>query len=321
MNGRTIKIFLVDGDPSGLRTVEVGLSTLKALIAPRAALEGLRAREEADRTGVYLLLGDDETAPGGVAVYIGEGDSVIDRIVRHESTRDFWHTVVLFTSKDDNLNKAHARWLEAQLVRMAKDAVRANVVNENQPSGGRLSEADVAEMSEVISQVRMVLGSVGFDVFAPLVQRANRLPGEPPSTETLAPPPSVRFMYSGTGFSAHMELSSGGYLVRQNSLARKEEAPSLNRSYTNLRERLAAGGVLVEEGSSFRFTADYLFRSPSAAAAVVSGTTIGGGVSWKLPNGTTLSDWEASRTTSSERTTPTEQAVPSAPNGDRSATS
>ncbi|HTQ04424.1 MAG TPA: GIY-YIG nuclease family protein [Polyangiaceae bacterium] len=76
---------------------------------------------------MYLLLGDDDTASGGVAIYVGEGDWVIDRIVRHDSTRDFWHTVVLFTSKDDNLNKAHARWLEARLVETAKQAVRARV--------------------------------------------------------------------------------------------------------------------------------------------------------------------------------------------------
>lgn len=300
MSGRSIKIFLVDGDPAGLRTVEVGLSTLKALIAPRAALERLRARDEADRTGVYLLLGDDDTAPGGVAVYVGEGDSVIDRIVRHDSTRDFWHTVVLFTSKDDNLNKAHARWLEARLVEMAKQAVRARVVNDTQPGGGTLSEGDVAEMHEVIAQVRMVLGSVGFDVFAPLSLPSRRAPDQPAAQAEPAAAPVLRFGYSGAGFDASMELSSGGYVVRQGSKARKDEAASLQQTYKTMRASLISGGVLVDDGTCLNFASDYVFKSPSAAAGVVSGTTLGGGVSWKLPDGKNLAAWEAEQTAAQE---------------------
>ncbi|MBK9754639.1 MAG: DUF4357 domain-containing protein [Nannocystis sp.] len=37
---------------------------------------------------------------------------------------------------------------------------------------------------------------------------------------------------------------------------------------------------------------DYLFTSSSAAAAVISGTSMNGRIMWKLADGTTLRDWE-----------------------------
>jgi hypothetical protein len=286
MAGRTIKIFLVDGTPVGLRTIEVGLSTLKALVAPRSALEALSAREEAKRTGVYLLLGDDETSPGRVAVYVGEGDSVLDRITKHDAAKDFWHTVALFVSKDANLTKAHVRWLEARLVSLAESAKRAKLENLTRPEGGSLPEPDAADMDEVISQIRLILGAVGFDVFTPISSPTAHQPapeGEPPATT---------FECAGDGYSAQMLVTPGGYLVPKGSRARKAEAPTLQSTYKNLRATLLSSGVLVETAESIEFTSDYVFNSPSAAACVVSGTTLSGGSGWRLRDGTTYKAWE-----------------------------
>lgn len=72
---RQIKIFLVDGSPSGLRTAELGLSTCKAVMAPRTQLAELQKRVEASRTGVYILVGPDSANPGRETIYIGEGDN------------------------------------------------------------------------------------------------------------------------------------------------------------------------------------------------------------------------------------------------------
>ena len=296
MNGRTIKIFLIEGDPRGLRTVEVRLSTIKALISPRAALDRLRVREEAHRTGVYLLLGDDASALGGFALYVGEGDSTIERIIKHHDEKDFWHTVAIFTSKDDNLNKAHARFLEARLIEMADTANQAKVINDQRPDGGRLSESDVAEMQEVISQIRMALGAVGFDVFAPqgTIAATPAGPENSPSTSSLSP----IFHLSGNGFDARMQSTSRGYVVLKDSLARLDETPSLQLTYRQLRQNLRTNGVFVEENGGLRFTSDYEFNSPSAASSVVAGGSNYGGASWKLPNGELFKNWEAAQTSS-----------------------
>jgi hypothetical protein len=38
----------------------------------------------------------------------------------HLRTKEFWTRVVFFTSKDDNITKAHVKYLEARLVELAR---------------------------------------------------------------------------------------------------------------------------------------------------------------------------------------------------------
>jgi len=72
MSGKQIKLFLIDGTPGGLTTAEITNWTGHVLSASRSHLAGLLKRDEASRTGAYLLLGDDEAAVGNTRCYIGE---------------------------------------------------------------------------------------------------------------------------------------------------------------------------------------------------------------------------------------------------------
>ena len=114
--GRQIRLFLVDGTPSGIITAEVMNWTGKAISAPRARFADLVRRDEAARTGVYILIGPDPERANGIKVYIGEADSVGARLRRHDAREemDFFDRVVFIVSKDENLTKAHARFLESQ---------------------------------------------------------------------------------------------------------------------------------------------------------------------------------------------------------------
>ena len=49
-------------------------------------------------------------------------------------------------------------------------------------------------------------------------------------------------------------------------------------------------GVLVQDGKQLRLTQDYLFPSPSTAAAVVMGRNANGRIEWKSENGLTLKE-------------------------------
>lgn len=82
--GRTLKLYLADGTPSGVITGELGVSSVRAAMASRTALPELIRREEATRTGVYLLVGPDPDLPGRQLVYIGEGDQVKTRLAAHD---------------------------------------------------------------------------------------------------------------------------------------------------------------------------------------------------------------------------------------------
>lgn len=166
MAGKSVRIFLVDGVPQGMRTAEVGNWSGIALVSPRTELSRLGKRTEVRRTGVYLLLGPPDSSASGLAVYVGEGDDVWARLRGHDA-KDFWTWVVIFVSKDDknNLTKAHVRWLEATLVADLSFAKRVDLKNGNEPFGGTLPAADVADMEAFIDHVRLLLPTLGADVF------------------------------------------------------------------------------------------------------------------------------------------------------------
>jgi len=95
INGRrTVRLFLVDGSQAGLVTAEIINWTGHILIAPRSSIGEALKRDEASRTGVYFLVGEDPDQPTKVKVYVGEGDIVADRIKMH--------------AKDDSKDSGHA---------------------------------------------------------------------------------------------------------------------------------------------------------------------------------------------------------------------
>jgi predicted type IV restriction endonuclease len=73
MTSATIKLFLPRGDAKSLRTAEISNWTGKAVAAPRTELDELLAREELDKTGVYILIGSDPLTNAPRA-YIGEAE-------------------------------------------------------------------------------------------------------------------------------------------------------------------------------------------------------------------------------------------------------
>jgi hypothetical protein len=82
MPSATIKIFLAHGDPKRLRTAELSNWTGKAVAGPRSEFDSVLAREESHNSGVYFLTGNDPET-GKSAVYLGEAESVRDRVKSH----------------------------------------------------------------------------------------------------------------------------------------------------------------------------------------------------------------------------------------------
>src|SRR5690606_8232083 len=116
--GFSVRVFLPDGDPAGVKVIEKSNWTGMGLVIPRSLFASARTRTELDRAGVYFLVGESER---GLLpkVYVGEGDPVRPRLESHGRQKDFWTHAVAFTSKDQSLNKAHVQRLEARLVELA----------------------------------------------------------------------------------------------------------------------------------------------------------------------------------------------------------
>ncbi len=273
----SIRIFVANGDPDGLRIIERSNWNGKAMVFPRSVLPEIKNRQEFGRTGVYLLLGPREDGEGE-QLYIGEGDPVRPRLESHFSKKDFWNRGVFFvTGQEGALNKAHVQYLEARLIELAFAAKRLPLDNQNHPKRPTLNEADRADMEVFLGHILQILPLLGISAFE-----------KPGMSKTVR---KSQLFLNSKGVSADGFESTGGFVVCKGSQAVLESVPSMKthvRGMYDIRKKLIESGVLQKEDTCFRFSQDYSFSSPSTAAAVVMGRSANGRIEWKDKTGCTL---------------------------------
>ncbi len=276
----SLRIFVADGDPDGLRIVDKSNWIGKALVFPRALLPQVKARPELAQTGVYLLLGPRPDGEGDM-LYVGEGDPIRPRLESHYAQKDFWTRAIGFTTTTaGQLNKAHVQFLESRLIALARAAKRMPLDNANQPAEPSLSEADRADMEVFLGHMLGMLPVLGVHAF----EQAPKAP---------AAKAGPVLTCKGKGVQATGYEASQGFVVRAGSQAVADTVPSMAqhvRGMFDLRQELVTNGVLAMQGALFQFTQDYTFSAPSTAAAVVLGRSANGRVEWKAADGRTLKE-------------------------------
>lgn len=294
--GRSIRLFLVDGQPNGLMTAEIMNWTGHVITGPRTKLAELVQRPECDRTGIYFLVGPDPENSLRPLVYIGETDNVGTRLKQHNKPedkggKDFWEKACVVTSKDTNLTKAHVKYLESLLIRNANGVARCKLVNGTAHDYGNLPEADRADMAYFLEQIRTVLPVLGFE----FLRESQRAPTHKPSAAESGPEasPLFRMEVPKYGIQARAQESDGEFYVLEGSLARGEWAGP-NHHYQALFEQLVEEGVLELNGDGLRrFSRDCAFSSPSAAAAIAAGRAANGRTVWKvIDTGESYAEWQ-----------------------------
>lgn len=292
--GRSLELFFIDGKPDGMLTAEVFNWTGHVLMAPRTQIVDALLRREASHTGVYLLLGEVDGEP---LLYVGEGENISDRIRNHDARKDWWTTAILITSAANSLNKAHVKYLESRLLEEARSIAKIALENGTAPALPTLSESARDNMEAFLEYVFMVLPALRIDCFLRNTrpEHSTRM-----GSETKFETPVFELRTVRHGLHAIAKLDDGEFIVQAGSNARKEWSGkgSENTAYGQLYVELVRTGVLQQQNSHRIFSANYAFKSPSAAGAVVNGRPTNGTLEWKLA-GTdkTYKQWEAEKLT------------------------
>lgn len=276
--GKTIKIFLIDGDPNGRMSCELSNWSGKAYKIPRIKIKDCTDRDDLTSTGVYLLFGKDEE--GKDQVYIGEAESILKRLNQQLTQKDFWNEAIVFISKDENLNKAHIKYLENRLHDIAKSANRYKVDNSIIPTQSSISESDRAEMEEFIEYIKMLVNTLGHKVFDEKREFKSKQ-----KQETFV-------IKAARGADGQGAPTSDGFVVFKNSKAAATIVNSMIPNFIRYRQKLIDEGVLVDKGEYFEFSDDYIFSSPSTAAVMVMGRNANGLTEWKNNDGKSLKEFE-----------------------------
>lgn len=291
MSGKSINLFLMDGDPSGRIKCSLANWTGVAYRIPRTMLDKARSIDALKQTGVYLLFGADPKTDEPV-VYIGQaavrknGLGILNRWEEHKrnSEKDWWNEAVALTTRDNSFGQTEISYLENRFRNMAIEAGRYQVMNGNDPAHGNITEEKESEMEEFISYARLIIGALGYKVFEPLIAKMH--PEETTTTTETEDEPLLHF--SNSKAEATGKRTSEGFVVMAGSHISLTMAKSAPDNAIRSREKYASS--ITEEGV---LTKDLLFTSPSAAAGFVGGSSLSGNVVWKTEDGKTLKQLES----------------------------
>ena len=299
-SGRSIRLFLVDGIPTGIITAEIMNWTGHTLIAPRSSLAELQKRPEIQRTGVYFLIGTDEFPE----VYLGETDNIQQRLNDHNKDikNDFWERTCIISSKDLNLTKAHVKYLESHLYQLIKDSGRATLMNAQQPGAINLPEADKSDMEYFLAQIQIILPALGIDFLrTPKTTQTEVAQNPAIITETQSESPIFEINSTKYNITATAIEIDNEFIVQKGSKAYFKwigtNNPNYNYklNYDKKLQNLKDGGFFESNNSGelLTFAKDCPFDSPSGASYIVYGRIDNGRTSWKIKgNGKSYADWQ-----------------------------
>jgi hypothetical protein len=269
MKPQTIQIFLPDGNPTGIKVAELTNRIITVILVPRNKIQDAEKREEIKKHGIYFLFGETEDKAKPL-VYIGETDYCLERIKAHNRNKDFWNYAVIITSKTNSFTKSHVKYLEYLSIKNAIDVSRYDTDNQITPTKPFVTESMEADLLDNYETFKVLLATLGFPIFEEVRVSSKK------SKDLLC--------CKTKDIMAEGNLIDGGFVVYKNSKAVQNTTNGCMKWVIELREKLKENGILKEEKGNLSFGSDYIFNSPSAAAAVVLGRHANGWTEWKSKN-------------------------------------
>ncbi|GAB6037865.1 GIY-YIG nuclease family protein [Fundidesulfovibrio butyratiphilus] len=279
-NGKTIQIYLPDGDPRGIRIAEITTRLVKAIQIPQVQLSQLQNIKEASQPTCYFLFGESQET-GRPTVYIGQSENFSGRLLVHGREKDF-NTAVMVVSSSDSFTQTHIKYLESHSIQIARERDRYVLVNTKDESKPHVNEPMEADILDAFLTIETLLTTLGFPVFEQLVS-SDKFENDSDRANEYRNKKHHVFKCSGQGGDARGELNDEGFVIFKNSIIRKEVVPSMQSyaAYMQKRDALCNEGVLVDHDSgNYILTKDLLLSTPTAAANLVLGNSSNGWKSW-----------------------------------------
>lgn len=276
---KTITTYLIDGNPSGLRTVFISNKNCKALIVPRSSMDKIKDREEAFQPSLYFLLNDDEGK-----IYIGESENFNQRIKDHIKKKNFWNFAITFFSQNNDLTKADVKYLEHLSIKMIEKIGNINLEeNNSKPSCPNLPEHQKAAMDEFFEDVKLITGFAGYNFLTEIKEgkqqdlyycKRNGI--------------EAKGIYDGNQFKVLVGSIIKEYVMSSDK-GRPEHLNFLEKLQLSRNDKIGKNFQDLGNGS-ITLTKDIVFNSPSSAATFCIGNAANGWLEWKNQQGKTLDE-------------------------------
>lgn len=226
--GRSINVFLMDGEANGRIKVSIANWNGVAWKMPRRMLDECRALDEFSRSGVYFLFGPNSVYVGQAEVR-ASGEAIYRRILEHTTDRlkDCWDEAVILTSRDNTLGRTDISFLENYFYDRAVNTRRYQVLNNNTPSPGTVTMEKRSELEEFADSSELIIGVLGYKVFEPITAipfippespSNDPLPVTPPSVNEIPALPDSSLKIGEYVYTALKNLSNSGYTFSENDI-------------------------------------------------------------------------------------------------------
>jgi hypothetical protein len=250
--------------------------------------------QEAQQTGLYVLVGDEDEELDQQLGYIGESGNVGKRLGQHHSDpkMDFWNRALVAISLTYSFTATHTLYLEWSGIKKANEAGRFVLKNGKggtKPHTPPPLEADCRQIFEIL---RVPVTTLGQPVFEPWAKPKAIATGTQNGGADGGAEPEL-FYCRSTAYDATDEYTSEGMVVLKGSKAKIETASSSSSekgSLAKMRKFLLEDGALTQVGDRLVFLRDVLFKSPSGASDAVTGASTSGWSMWKSKEGKTLDE-------------------------------
>jgi len=270
---QTIQIFLPDGNPTSIKIADLTNRMIYAVLAPRNKLVEVGLREEVRRYGVYFLFGINEEKAKPM-VYIGETEDCFERIKTHNKNKDFWNHAVIISSKTNTFTKTHVKYLEYLCIKNAIEIGRYDTENQTSPAKPYVTENMEADLLDNYETIKVLLATLGYPIFEEIRKSSVK---------------KKEILYcKGKDAIAEGNMIDDGFVVFKGSKANKDETKTAGSWVVGMRSKLIESKILVEQENVLIFSQDYIFGSPSAAAAAVLGRRANGWTEWKNKDGISI---------------------------------
>lgn len=282
----------MDGEVTGRIKCTLSNWTGIAYKVPRPYLEKCKDRQDLKQSGVYFLFGKNDD--GDDEVYIGQagirknGEGVLFRVAEHLKDEIYFSDAVMLTTQNNSFGPTEISYLENKFTNMAIDVDRYKVRNGNDPNPGNVTEEKESELEDFIDYSKMVLGVLGYKIFVPIVDKELKIEDKIYDTKELLLYLSRKSGKSNRQIEAKCKRTDEGFVVLKDSMIETIDSIAIPKSIKELRK----GCIDKNEIIDGRISKNYLFNSPSYAAAFVLGTSANGKTSWRNEKGITLKDLE-----------------------------
>lgn len=291
-HSKNFNIFLMDGEVTGRIKCTLSNWTGLAYKVPRPYLEKCKNRQDLKQSGVYFLFGKNDD--GEDEVYIGQagirknGEGVLFRVSEHLKDEIYFSDAVMLTTQNNSFGPTEISYLENKFTNMVIDVDRYKVRNGNDPNPGNVTEEKESELEDFIEYSKMVLGVLGYKIFVPIVDKDIKEKYENNNDKESILYISRKSGKSNRQIEAKCKRTDEGFVVLKGSMIEIIDSIAIPKSIKELREQCIDKNEIVDG----KLNKNYLFNSPSYAAAFVLGTNANGRTSWKNGKGITLKDLE-----------------------------